>query len=57
MTNHYRVYKLSEQTGRIVKGNVVEATSDAEAMQKAEADLDCPQCEVWDRARKVGSID
>ena len=40
-----------------MKANVVEAVSDAEAMQKAEADEDCPQCEVWDRARKVGSIE
>ena len=57
MTNQYRVYKLSGYTGRIVKADVVEAADDVEAMQKAEEDLDCPQCEVWDRARKVGSIE
>jgi len=57
LSRHYRVYKLSEQTGRIVNGKDVEAANDAEAMNKAEADDDCPTCEVWERARKVGSVD
>ncbi len=54
---HYRVYKLAAPKGRIVKGKDMEAASDAEALKKAEADDDCPICEVWQSAHKVGSID
>lgn len=54
---HYRVYKLATPKGRIVKGKDIEAASDAEAMRKAEADEDCPICEVWQSTDKIGSID
>ena len=54
---HYRVYKLHDRTGRIVKGKDVDAPSDAAAVKAAEKDADCPVCEVWRGAKKVGSVD
>ena len=54
---HYRMYKLRERAGGIVKGKDVLAADDAEAMQQAVDDEDCPICEVWQGAKKVGSID
>ena len=54
---HYRVYKLGDQDGRIVKGKDVIANGEGEAMREAKADEDCPICEVWSGTRKVGSID
>ncbi len=54
---HYRVYKLSEASGRIVKGKDVHAPDDGKAMDEAVADEDCPTCEVWQGVRKVGSVD
>lgn len=54
---HYRVYKLDEDSRRIVKGKDMEAPDDTEAMKAAEADDDCPVCEVWEGTHKVGSID
>ena len=53
---HYRVYKLREAEGRIVKGKDVEATDDKAAMRAADADADCPICEVWRGDEKVGDI-
>jgi hypothetical protein len=54
---HYRVYKLREPGGRIVKGKDIEAPDDREAMQEAGDDEDCPVCEIWQGATKVGSIE
>lgn len=54
---HYRVYKLSERTGRIVKGKDLDAADDAAAVKAAEQDNDCPACEVWRGAKKVGSVE
>ena len=54
---HYRVYKLRERDGGIVKGKDVEAVDDVTAMREAEADQDCPVCEIWRGANKVGTID
>jgi hypothetical protein len=53
---HYRVYKLRDAKGRIVKGKDVDAPDDARAMAKAVADPDCPVCEVWRGSDKVGEI-
>ena len=54
---HYRVYKLREPKGRIVKGKDLHASDDQQAMQEAQDDEDCPICEVWQGTKKVGSID
>ena len=53
---HYRVYKLSERDGRIVKGKDVMASDDQTAIEEAEADQDCPVCEVWQETKKVAVI-
>ena len=53
---HYRLYKLREAKGRIVKGKDVEAADDRAAMRAANADPDCPVCEVWRGAQKVGDV-
>lgn len=53
---NYRVYKLTTHKGGIVKGKNIEVADDSEAMQKARADSDCPICEVWQSARKIGLI-
>ena len=57
MSKHYRVYKVSDHSGRIVNGKDVEAINDTDAMNKAEADDDCPKCEVWERARMIGTVE
>ena len=54
---HYRVYKLNDTTGRIVKGKDVEASDDGRAMETAQRDEDCPTCEVWRGATKIGTVD
>ena len=53
---HYRVYKLDEDTGQIVKGKDVDAPDDNEAMKQAQEDEDCPVCEVWQSTKMVGTI-
>lgn len=53
---HYRLYKLRGVKGRIVKGKDLEAANDREALRAANADADCPTCEVWRGAEKVGEI-
>jgi hypothetical protein len=53
---HYRVYKLREPEGRIVKGKDVGAADDGAAMSVANADEECPVCEVWHGPKKVGDI-
>ena len=54
---HYRVYKLDRPQGRIVKGKDVVAPDDHVALREAEADPDCPICEVWQGTKVIGSID
>lgn len=54
---HYRVYKLNGPKGRIIKGKDIHAPDDAAAMHDACGDPDCPICEVWQGARKIGDIE
>jgi hypothetical protein len=53
----YRVYKLDEPKGRIVKGKDLFAADDAQAMHEACKDPDCPVCEVWRGTRKIDTIE
>jgi hypothetical protein len=53
---HYRVYKLAEPDGKILKGKDLLAPDDKAAVREAEEDADCPVCEVWQGPKKVGSI-
>lgn len=53
---HYRIYKL-DQDRHIVKGKDLEAPDDQKAMTAADADADCPVCEVWQGTKKVGTVE
>jgi hypothetical protein len=53
---HYRVYKRARPMGPIVKGKDLLAPDDGEAMREAMNDQDCPVCDVWQGAKKVGSV-
>ena len=53
---HYRMYKLADGDGHIIKGKDVMAEDDDEAMKEAVADDDCPICEVWQGTKKVGAV-
>jgi hypothetical protein len=57
LVEHYRVYKLDKPKGRIIKGKDMLASGDAEAIHKACADPDCPVCEIWRGAKKIGDIE
>ncbi|MBB5710822.1 hypothetical protein [Sphingomonas xinjiangensis] len=54
---HYRVYKLSDVDGKIVTGDDLHAENDDEAMRAAEDDTNCPTCEVWTGAKRIGLIE
>ena len=53
---HYRVNKLAKAGGAVVKRKDILANNDAQAVARAEADEDCPVCDVWRDGEKVGSI-
>lgn len=57
---HYRVYKLSKPRslgGKIIDGKDVIAPDDHHAMHEACEVSECPVCEVWQKAKKVGTIE
>ena len=54
---HYRVNKLASRGGEIVKKKDILANDDRAAVRRAEADEDCPVCDVWHAGRKVGTVD
>ena len=54
----YRCYLLDED-GHIKNVQVIECATDAAALEAAQRRLaaaDCPAIEVWDKARRVGTI-
>lgn len=55
--DHYRVYKLNRANGRIIKGKDLLAADDRQAMHEACEDPDCPVCEVWRGAKRIGTVD
>jgi hypothetical protein len=54
---HYRVNKLAERNGPVVKSRDILARDDKDAVRTAREDEDCPVCEVLHAGKKVGSID
>jgi hypothetical protein len=54
---HYRVNKLGNPGGDVIKRKDILANNDAQAVQAAADDEDCPICDVWHAGKKVGSID
>ena len=53
---HYRVNKLAKPDGLVLKTKDVLASSDAEAVERARSDGDCPVCEVLHAGKKVGGV-
>ncbi len=53
---HYRVNKLTEPGGDVVKRKDILASDDKQAVARAEDDADCPVCDVWHAGKKVGSV-
>jgi hypothetical protein len=56
LTRHYRIYKLDRPGGRIIKGKDKIAPDDEAALSEAEKDKDCPLCEVWRGAKRIGKV-
>jgi hypothetical protein len=52
----YRINKLAKRDGAVIKHKDVLASSDREAVQRAEDSPDCPVCDVLRDGAKVGSI-
>jgi hypothetical protein len=53
---HYRINKLAQRGGEIVKKKDILAGNDREAVQAAREDPDCPVCDVLHAGTKIGSI-
>jgi hypothetical protein len=53
---HYRINKVAQPGGRALKTKDILASTDAQAVARAEDDDDCPTCEVFHAGRQVGSV-
>jgi hypothetical protein len=53
---HYRLNKVTEPGGKVVKRRDTLAADDRQAIEVARQDPDCPVCEVWREGQKVGAI-
>lgn len=52
----YRVNKVSDEDGNILKKTDMLANDDRQAMKAAAESDDCPTCDVWSEGVKVGSV-
>ena len=52
----YRINKVTKPGGAVLKKKDVLASSDKEAMQRANDSPDCPICEVLRDGQRVGSV-
>ena len=52
----YRINKVAEPGGAILKKKDVLASSDQEALKRAEDSPDCPVCDVLRDGQRIGSI-
>jgi hypothetical protein len=53
---HYRINKVTKPGGIVLKTKDVLASSDREALARAEDSPDCPTCDVLRDGTHVGSI-
>lgn len=53
---HYRINKLAKVGGVVIKKKDILAGSDKEAVRRAEADDDCPICDVLRDGKRVGAV-
>ena len=56
IVKHYRIEKVTKPGGAVLKRKDILATSDKEAMQRAEQSADCPVCEVLRNGEVIGSV-
>jgi hypothetical protein len=54
--NHYRVNKVTEPDGTVLKKKDILAADDREAIDRAMQDDDCPICDVYRGGSKIASI-
>ena len=52
----YRINKVTKPGGAVLKKKDVLASSDKEALQRANDSPDCPVCEVLRDGQSVGSV-
>ena len=52
----YRINKVTEPGGAVLKKKDVLASSDTDALRRAEESADCPTCDVLRDGEVVGSI-
>ena len=53
---HYRINKVAEPGGKVVKRKDILAANDRQAVERAREDEDCPVCEVWQAGHRVGAV-
>lgn len=53
---HYRINKVEEPGGEVLKKRDVLAASDTDAVKLAEASPDCPTCEVLRDGTPIGAV-
>lgn len=56
IVKHYRIEKVTEPGGKVLKRKDILADSDAEAMKRAEQSPDCPICDVRKDGQPIGSV-
>ena len=54
---HYRINKVTEPGGAVLKKKDVLAASDEDALKRAEDSADCPVCDVLRDGERIGSIE
>ena len=53
---HYRIEKVAQPGGPVLKKNDILAGSDREAMDRAEQSPDCPVCDVRKDGEVIGTV-
>ncbi len=53
---HYRINKVTEPGGTVLKKKDILAASDQAALRRAEESSDCPTCDVLHNGEPIGSI-
>jgi hypothetical protein len=53
---HYRLNKVTQPDGEVLKRKDILASDDDQAIERAQADTDCPICDVWHAGEKIASV-
>jgi hypothetical protein len=56
IVKHYRINKVTEPGGAVLRKKDVLAASDQDALKRAEDSPDCPVCDVLRDGQRIGSI-